>query len=308
MTKKNFFHKCITIPLVLILALLIGCAKKTTAHASARTEQVNQPGLAYLEPDTVPARIVSLSPAATEILCTLGAFGQIAARTDFCDYPDSVQQLPSVGGFDGQTLSMEKILSFSPDFVYATSGMHDQFFPMLNQQKIPFYISRANSVDSVIAEIEQIGSLTGHTAEADTLTASMKARLSDLRTKYADAPKVPVYWEVWNPPYMSIGRESFINELIEIAGGTNIFCALSEPYPIVSEEAILAAAPRVIVISDAVQDGIVAVQSRPGWQSVPAVKNRRIYAMQTDLFFRPCPRIPAAVELIAKALHAEEAE
>ena len=90
----------------------------------------------HTQENHIPQRIISLSPSATEILFAIGAQNQIAARSDFCDFPENAKNIPSVGGFDGKTLSIEKILSFSPDFVYLTNGMHNYLIPFLQIQKL----------------------------------------------------------------------------------------------------------------------------------------------------------------------------
>lgn len=251
----------------------------------------------------IPERIVSLTPAGTEIICALGGFNQLAARTDFCDYPPEVSSVPSAGGFDGKIISLETVLSFEPDFVYLASGMHDHLISLLEQNGIAYYLSNADSVDSVLKEISEIGNLTGHKENAVSITKEIIGRLEFLKKTYADSEPVTVYWEVWNPPYMSIGKDSFINELIECAGGKNIFSEIPQAYPVVSEENILTAAPAVIIIPDHVTDGIKSVKRRSGWEKIPAVKNGRIYEMDSDLVSRPSPRIAETAELIAKALH-----
>ena len=114
----------------------------------------------HTQENHIPQRIISLSPSATEILFAIGAQNQIAARSDFCDFPENVKNIPSVGGFDGKTLSIEKILSFSPDFVYLTNGMHNYLIPFLQKHNIAYYISVADSIQTVLQEIAEIGKIT----------------------------------------------------------------------------------------------------------------------------------------------------
>ena len=250
-------------------------------------------------------RIVSLSPAATEILCAVGAFSQIAARTDFCDYPENVQTLPSIGGFDGKTLSIEKIISYRPDLVYATYGMHDYLVGTLRSYGIQVYISDAQVVKAVITEIGDIGSITGHKAEADAVRNHITSVLAAVRAKTQAAAVPSVYWEVWNSPYMSAGKDSFMNDLVVEAGGRNIFADIGQAYPVVSEESIIARKPDVILIPDSGKVTALSVQNRAGWSTIPAVSSGRIIYMNADITARPGPRIADAVILLAKALHPE---
>ncbi|MCI5608203.1 MAG: ABC transporter substrate-binding protein, partial [Spirochaetia bacterium] len=158
----------------------------------------------------IPERIVSLSPAATELLAEAGAISQIAARTDFCDYPQEVLQIESVGGFDGKSISQEKLLSFSPDLVCLTSGMHDYLTEFLENQKINFYILSQNSVSMILNDILTLGEITGNSETAQKNVQKITRCLNKIKSKTEYLPKVSVYWEIWDSPLMSIGKISFI--------------------------------------------------------------------------------------------------
>lgn len=267
------------------------------------------------ESPKIPQRIVSLSPAGSEILCAVGAIDQIVARTDYCDYPEKLTALPTVGGFDGKTLSLEKIVSYKPDFVYGSKGMHDYLVPSLNKMGISVYLSDAKSLDAVYTEIAYIGQFTGHAEAASQVVAGMKAKITAIHNKiesyYQDASKKgttknpAVYYEVWNSPFMSAGRTSFISELISTAGGRNIFGDLADEYPMVSEEAILARKPEVILIPDMESETIDSLGKRNGWKMIPAVQDKKIYFVDSNICSRPGPRITQAVLILAKAIHPE---
>lgn len=251
----------------------------------------------------IPQRIISLSPSATEILFAIGAQNQIAARSDFCDFPENAKNIPSVGGFDGKTLSIEKILSFSPDFVYLTNGMHNYLIPFLQKHNIAYYISVADSIQTVLQEITEIGKITDHQLQAQKLCNQIKQDLQKIAEQNKSKPKVTVYWEVWTPPYMSAGKNSFINEIITYAGGINIFSDIEQPYPVVSEEAILMRNPQIIIIPNSTVGGTTAVTSRKNWQNISAVKNNKIYSVDTNIISRPGPRISQAIELISNCIY-----
>ncbi len=282
--------KIVLLSSILFSAVLFSCTKKAPESVQKNNA----------------SRIVSLTPAGSEILCAIGAFDQMVARTDFCDYPEQVKSLPSTGGFDGKTLSIETILSYNPDFVYAAKGMHDQFLPLLQQQNITCYLSTADSVQGVLSEIIEIGRITGHSDSAEKLIAAIKKDLSEVKKTYSGTQAATVYWEIWNPPFMSVGGPSFINDLLDYANCKNIFAQVNEAYPVVSEEAILAANPDVIIVPDYNPDNLQAVKNRPNWQNLSAVKNDRIYALNADLISRPGPRIAQSAALIAKAVYQQE--
>lgn len=244
---------------------------------------------------SIPKRIVSLGPAATEILFAVGAASQIAARTDLCDYPPEAKNIPSAGGFDGKKISLEKILEFEPDFVYLYSGMHDYLIPSLKENKIDFYVSDVKTLSDLYKEIETIGKITGHEKKAIDLTENLKENFTKLKMS-SENLNAKVYWEVWSNPYITAGGKSFISDVICYAGGKNIFSGLTEPYPVVSEEAIITLNPDVILIPDDSGIKISDVENRKSFSDVSAVKNKNVFLIDAALFTRPGPRIILAAK------------
>ncbi len=248
-------------------------------------------------------RIVVLSPAGCEILYAVGAGDKIVARTDFCNFPSETGSLPSVGGFDGKTLSVETIISYEPDFVYGAKGMHDFLKESCDQFGIELYLSEDASIQGVYDEIEFIGNKTDRAKEAGELVDSMKKGFSKIQkktSKLSDKKKKAVYWETWNAPYMSVGGCSFINELISVCGGKNIFADIADQaYPMVSEESILARNPQVIILP---YGDIAECAGRNGWKYISAVKDKKIFNVNDDIFSRPGPRILEAAEILYELL------
>lgn len=277
--------------------LAAGCAKTKSAVPSTKTAS---------SPRYVPKRIVVLSPSAAEILCEIGAYSQIAARTDYCDWPEQMLQKPSVGGFSEKSLSIEKIISFSPDMVYGSEGMHDFAKPQLESAGIKVYLSKAESVSSIIQEIIYMGELTGHTKKANELAQSIQnaftAAQNKTQAQQSLSKQKTVYYEVWNSPYMSAGKSSYITEIIQAAGGTNIFSSLQSQYPLVSEEAIIAANPDVIILPDANQISAAQIEQRPVRNKINAVQNKKIYTINADIISRPGPRITLALKQVEQIL------
>lgn len=247
-----------------------------------------------------PQSIVALSPAASEILFAVGAGSQISAVSEYTDYPAEAAALPKVGGFDGKTLSMEKILSFKPDLVYLTSGMHDFLIEELTQNKIAYYVSNATSIKAVEQEILDVGKLTGHEKEAKKVVADMNQKIASFGDASATLPTI--YYEVWNAPYMSAGSTSFINDVISAAGGKNLFGDLTDAYPMVSEETIITRQPEYILIPASSYIPAESIADRAGWKEIPAVKNNRVYIIDDNLYTRPGPRIADAVQDLSSIL------
>ncbi len=256
----------------------------------------------------IPQRIISLSPSQTEILCAIGAFNQLVARSQFCDFPPQVLELPVAGGFDGKTISLETLLLYEPDLVLLSKGMHDFLLEPLKSRGIKTFVSQADSVNSILNEINKIADLTGRKEQGKILSSQIKEGLLQVmqRTSEKGAEPISVYWDVYDSPYMSIGNQSFINELITIAGGTNIFSTINQPYPIVSEEAIIQSNPQVIIVAKTAVNNISSIESRLGWKNISAVKNKRVYALDQDLISRPGPRIVQAAEQISDVLYKNE--
>ena len=246
------------------------------------------------EKTVIPTRIVSLGASATEILFAVGAGEQVVARTDFCNFPVEASSIPSIGGFDGKTFSLESIISYKPDFVVLFKVMHDHLIEPLEKYGISYYVSDANTIEDVLKEIAEIGKITGHEENALALVKEIQSSIINLSL----ISNKTVYWEVWNAPYMTIGATSFINELITKAGGKNIFADVEQSYPAVNEESIIARNPDVIFIPSDSPVTAEDVKNRAGWQDISAVKNNRIFKIDADITSRSGPRIKEAILLI----------
>ena len=250
-----------------------------------------------------PKRIISLGAAATEILFEIGAENQIAAVSSDSNFPLMAQKLPKAAGFGDSSISLEKLLSFEPDFVILYAGMHDFLIPMLNRYKIQFYVSNVNSVYNIIEEINKIAEITGHSLKGKELTFEYAEKLDSLKKANATLQRKRIYWEVWNNPYMSAGKGSFINDVIEISGGTNIFNQINQAYPIVSEERIISENPDFILIANDSGSTPETVKNRNGWSQINAVQNDCIIVIDSDIFNRPGPRIFSAIQELSGIIH-----
>jgi iron complex transport system substrate-binding protein len=253
-----------------------------------------------------PKSIVALSPSAAEILFTIGAGDQVSAVSEFTDFPTEAKSKPIVGGFDGKTLSLETIMSFKPDLVYITEGMHNFLIATLESNGIAYYVSKGDSIASVEKEILEVGKITGHEKEAakvvDGMEKKLKKAVSAHKGSAGKGVAVKVYWEVWNAPYMSAGAASFINDVIKAAGGENIFADLPDAYPMVSEETIIARQPAAILIPASTGMAASAVGLRNGWADIPAVKEGRVFVVDDNVYTRPGPRVADVVLELSELL------
>ncbi len=245
-------------------------------------------------------RIVSLVPSVTETLFALQAQDKIVARTDFCNWPPEAQAIPSVGGFDGKTISLERIVAFQPDLVCIADVMHNHLIQPLEALGIKVFLSTAQKLDQIYEEIVQLGELTGHQKEAQSLVTQIESQLAEAQQLVAKAQSsqqnlgTRVYWEVAAAPYFSPGKDSFITDLLVSMGLENIFGTVAQAYPQVNEEGIIAGQPDCIFFPDynfQGEAGARAIASRAGWQKLPAVVHGRIFPVDSDLFSRPGPRV-----------------
>jgi len=254
-----------------------------------------------------PQRIVSLAPNVTEILFALGLGKRVVGVTDQCNYPPAAQDKPKVGGY--ALTSVEKVISLKPDLVIAARGVPLAALRGLGSAGIPLYTIDPRTSDQVLSTIKAIGKLTGRRAAADNLLGRLKARINRVKRRVAQVPKSQwprVYFQVWDQPLITGGKDSFVGDLIELAGGKNIAHDVRR-YGVFSREALVARNPQVVILASMGKGGyraeIEKFARQPGYQVISAVKNHRVYVIHEDLINRPGPRLVDALEQMAQAIH-----
>lgn len=258
-----------------------------------------------------PVRIVSLAPSITEVLFAVGAGPQVVGLTKFCTYPlDAAQGREIIGGFSAKTISVEKIISLKPDLVVAGGATHKPVSDALETAGVTVFNFEPKDFTGVYANILTAGALTDNRVQAEKVVAGMKARIEKVAATVAGiAPdqRVKVFYEVWDEPLMTAGPATFIGQMIELAGGINVFADVQEQYPTVSSEAVIARAPAVIVGPSSHGEGLTAekIAARPGWQDLAALKAGRIVIVDGDIVSRSGPRLADALEAVARGLYPE---
>jgi ABC-type Fe3+-hydroxamate transport system substrate-binding protein len=241
-------------------------------------------------------RIVSLNPAATELLFAIGAGSDVVGRTEWCDYPPAAKAVPSLG--DGINPNLEAIVARKPDLVLLyTSGQNAEAVRRLASLGIPALRFRTDSLSDVPRLARVFGRLTRREASADSVARSFEADLA-AATVPAPGRRPTVFLLVWDQPPMTVGRGSFLTELIERAGGENVFADVASSSAPVSIEAVAARNPDVILL---LGNEPPAFAERPEWQVVRAVREQRFVRADGSEFSRPSPRAPEAI----RRLHAE---
>jgi iron complex transport system substrate-binding protein len=256
----------------------------------------------------VSQRIVSLAPSVTESLFAIGAGGQVVGRTDYCDYPEEAKALPSIGGFSAESISLETIISLEPDLVIGGSEYQTELIKPLQDAGIPVFISQPSSLAEIADSLTLFGKVTGHESEAAAAVAEMQSRIDAVTSAVSAVPadqRPTVFYEVWHEPLMSSNGKTVVGELIDLAGGVNIFADLPDEYPTVSVEQIVESDPQFIIGPSSHGDQMTAevIGKREGWSSLSAVKNNAIYIVDANIVSHASPRIVIALEDFAKILH-----
>jgi len=243
-------------------------------------------------------RIVSLIPASTELLFAIGADSAVVGRTTYCDYPAAAKAIPDLG--DGIKPNIEAVIARRPDLVVLyNSGQNAAVAGRLRELGIAALRVNTDALSSVPRVARILGKLTGREKAADSLAAVFDTALaSATQPRATRRPKILLL--VWEQPPMTIGRGSFLSELVERAGGENLFADVASSSGVVSIEAVAARDPDLIFTT---VEGPSAFASRPEWQVVPAVRQHRFLHVSGSEFNRPSPRAPQAIRELATWLN-----
>lgn len=254
-------------------------------------------------------RIVSLAPSNTEILFALGAGDKVVGRDEVSDYPEEALTLPTVGGWSG--FSAEAIVALKPDLVLAAEINTPELVAELEGLGLTvYYLSNPKTLEELYVNIEIVATLTGR--DATKLTDSLKARVTAVDEKIMPLSYHPsVFYEVDatdpSKPY-SVGPGTFIHLLINRAGGANAveLAGITDPYPQISLEQLVIAPPDIIILGDSMWGvSAEAVAARPGWDTLKAVVDGKIFPFDDNLVSRPGPRLIDGLEALARLLHPE---
>jgi iron complex transport system substrate-binding protein len=245
-------------------------------------------------------RIVSLAPHATELLFAAGAGSAVVGVVAHSDWPAAARALPRVG--DAGALDLERILALAPDLLVAWPYTASPQLASLQALKVPIFVSNPKTIGGIADDIERLGVLAGTRGIAQAAAGAMRSRQAQLQSRYRDATRLRVFYEVWNEPLYTIGGPHLISEAIALCGGDNVFGALTQIAPSVSLEAVLAAAPEVIIGGDdeGKQPAWLAQWRR--WPDVPAVRAGNLYAADGNLLHRPGPRFVEGVAALCADL------
>jgi ABC-type Fe3+-hydroxamate transport system substrate-binding protein len=279
------------------IALLAWQPACRPAAAPASTSRVVDDAGDTVAVSLTARRVVSLIPATTELLFAIGAGPAVVGRTAWCDYPADAAKVANLG--DGIAPNVEAVLASHPDLVILyNSAQNADIAGRLRRLGVAALRLNTDSLGDVERIGRLLGRLTGHAHAADSMTAVFDTALASA-TAAAPLHRPKVLLLVWEQPPMTIGRGSFLSELVERAGGRNLFADVTSSAGTVSIEAVAARDPDLILTTTA---GPVAFAERPEWQTVRAVREKRFLPVSGSEFNRPSPRAPAAIRELARRL------
>ena len=257
-----------------------------------------------------PQRIITLSPNLTEIAFALGLGDRIVAVSSDSDYPPQAKEKTKVGSF--WQPNIEAIIAAKPDLVITEKFEQQKTAAdSLNRLGIAILTLQVDTIDQLREAILQVGSASRCRQEAEGLSVNIETQINNLRSKFAQAKKTKTLWVVQPEPLRVAGRNTFINELIEIAGGENVIGQTIQQYPQIGDEELLTC-PAEVIIQSAMGKSDIDEQQKEAekiWAkltNLPAVKNNRIYVVNSDLVLRLGPRLPQGIEKIARLVHPEQ--
>jgi vitamin B12 transport system substrate-binding protein len=240
-------------------------------------------------------RIVALAPHIVEMLFDIGAGEQIVGTVEYADYPEAALAIPRVGSYHG--MQMEKLLALNPDLVIVwKSGNSQSDIDKMKRLGLKVVFSNPKDIADVATEVRYFGELTGREKQAEKVALAYELRLKNLRTTNKSKTPIPVFYQLWSEPMMTINGTTWINQLIEVCQGVNVFADNATPYPKLSIENVIVAQPHLMILPDENSDKPQPIIDWQKWPEIPAVKNNKFIHVDADLLHRFSTRMLSGVE------------
>jgi ABC-type Fe3+-hydroxamate transport system substrate-binding protein len=282
----------------LIFLLTLPAMLATTCFASRTL--TDEMGRKVVVPDH-PHRVICLMPSVTDIVFALGASDDVVAISDYTKYPAAALKKPSVG--DLIKPSIETILSLHPDLVIGFQPKGPmEVTDQLERVGIPIFLVDSHGITGIFHSVETIGQALNRTSQADALIHSLQKRVDAVRTRTKGLPAPRIFMPIWYDPITTIGKNAFITEIIEAAGGRSVTDDLPKEWPQISMEVVLERAPDALLLVRGGKTTLQVLQDRPGWSSMAAIKSQRAYYVDDRINF-PSPVAIEALEDLARQFH-----
>lgn len=282
----------------MIRCILACCLLLLTWPAHAASVRVVDDAGRTLELSRPPQRVVALAPHLTELLFAVGAGAQVVGVDSASDHPPAARTLPRVG--DAHRLNFERLLALKPDLVVVwLDGQRAADLHRLASLGMPVLHTRAARLDDVARLLVMLGEATGHATAGEGAARDFTAGLAAL--KRARRVPLPVFYQVWDRPLMTVGGRHWISEALTLCGARNVFADLGAAAPVVSREAVLQRAPALIV------GGSDGPDLRREWQRyarLPATQRNAFVRVGADRLHRPTPRLLDGIAELCGAVDA----
>ncbi|MBP6963659.1 MAG: ABC transporter substrate-binding protein [Armatimonadetes bacterium] len=280
----------ITLLALLVLPCAAGVAKYPTTIKDCRGKAVNIV--------REPKRIVSIAPSCTEILFALGLEKRVVGVTRFCNYPEAARKKPRIG--DIRT-SVEKVISLKPDLVLAHGFLNEEAIRSLEKHGIVVAAFDPKTLDEAMRDIRTIGLITNREKQASRIVTSMKSTIALVKKKAAvikSRPKVLV--AVQGEPLWAAGPRTFVDEMVRLAGGTNLASDAKPGFNQFSTEAAVWRKPDIVIYTTPTDRQIF---SKGLWARTNAARKKRVHEVNPDLLVRPGPRLTDGLKAVARLIH-----
>ncbi|MCH7617447.1 MAG: ABC transporter substrate-binding protein [Chloroflexi bacterium] len=278
-------------------------ATATVTDVSAYPLTITDDAGVELTFEEAPDSIVALAPSFVEVLFAVGAGDAIVAADENTDFPPEAESIPKISGFSP---SVEGIVSFEPDLVLIFFDPGDLQSTLLGLDVPVMFLATPATIVGVYDQIETIGEVTGHSDEAVDVVSDMKSDIAAIVARLDDVDTGPSVFHEYDAMLFTAGPGSFPDEVYGLLKAPNIAEPTGEAFPQMSNEAIIAAGPEVIMLADAdFGESSETVAERPGWGVIPAVQNERVYEVPGSLLSRATPRLVDDIQLLFDLLYPE---
>ena len=277
--------------------LAMACALHASAGARTVTDELGR----KVEVPAHPHRLICLLPNIVDDVYALGAGDDIVAVSDYSQYPAAALSKPSVG--PPLSPSIEKIVALEPDLVLLDAELNSaDALSQLEKAHVTVFVIEPHGVEGIYKSILNLGVALDREPQARSLVDRLRARVAAIRQRVDGKPAVGVLLPIWYDPVLTIGRRSFLSELIQIAGGRSVTDDLAQEWSQISLESVVARAPQALLLVRGTALSADMLRSRPGWETLQAVKNKRIYYTDERLE-SPSPVAFDALEELARQFH-----
>lgn len=261
-----------------------------------------------IEPDNINIedKYISLSPSTTEVLFALGLGDNIVGVTEYCNYPEEALDKDKVGGYSD--VNLEKVLELEPNIVFYADNISPKDRQLIEKAGIETFDFKSETVQEVLTEILEVGKITEKEKESQEIVDEINMGIKNIEEKTKGLEKPKVFYEIWHDPLQTVGKGSFLDDIIDVAGGYNIARNIEDinsAYIIVQNEFVIQENPEFYFLGEDTGLDLMDIKSRVGYDSIDAVENSNVYFLDPDIMLRPGPRVLEALETVSHIIYSD---